>query len=251
MVGNGFKTFNGFKNIIEDYKNGYKSYDNIVKEQIKILKSPNFKENSNDNSNDNIEFNINIGYNIILNHIRSNKINFDKKEIIRNIIDADSFLKDKPYYITYGKNDNTKIYKYNNELNKFINFIDNNEVEKIKIDLLDNKLNKIGSALDMITSDTDKNEVPIIDRDYAKLLYFTYLQIINYVKGEQYFKKQGEGLKIITPKQMLSRLPVLLSEIHPGNNSTKLKNEIRQLLYSLYRSKKISKTVYNNLIATM
>ena len=50
---------------------------------------------------------------------------------------------------------------------------------------------------------------------------------------------------------MLSRLPVLLAQIHAGNNSTKLKNEIRQLLYSLYRSKKISKTVYNNLIATM
>ena len=44
---------------------------------------------------------------------------------------------------------------------------------------------------------------------------------------------------------MLSRLPVLLSEIHAGNNSTKRKNEIRQLLYSLYRSRKISKAVYN------
>ena len=64
-------------------------------------------------------------------------------------------------------------------------------------------------------------------------------------------QKQGKGLKITTPKQMLSRLPVLLSKIHAGNNSTKLKNEIRQLLYSLYRSKKISKTIYNNLIATV
>ena len=64
-------------------------------------------------------------------------------------------------------------------------------------------------------------------------------------------KKQGKGLKMITPKQMLSRLPVLLAQIHAENNSAKLKNEIRQLLYSLYRSKKISKTVYNNLIATM
>ena len=64
-------------------------------------------------------------------------------------------------------------------------------------------------------------------------------------------KKQGEGLKIITLKQMLSRLPVLLAQIHAGNNSLKLKNEIRRLLYSLYRSKMISKTVYNNLIATM
>ena len=50
---------------------------------------------------------------------------------------------------------------------------------------------------------------------------------------------------------MLSRLPGLLAQIHAGNNTAKLNNEIRQLLYSLYRSKKISKTVYNNLIATM
>ena len=64
-------------------------------------------------------------------------------------------------------------------------------------------------------------------------------------------EKQGKGLKIITPKQMLSRLPILLSETHTGNNSTKLKNEIRQLLYSLYRSKKISKAVYNSLVATI
>ena len=80
-------------------------------------------------------------------------------------------------------------------------------------------------------------------------LYMIIARIINTLKNNQ--KQQGKGLKIITPKQMLSRLPVLLSEIHAGNNSAKLKNEIRQLLYLLYRSKKISKTVYNNLIAIM
>ena len=47
----------------------------------------------------------------------------------------------------------------------------------------------------------------------------------------------GEGLKILTPDQMLSRLPITLAQLKAGNNSQKLKNEIRQLLYSLYRSK--------------
>ena len=61
----------------------------------------------------------------------------------------------------------------------------------------------------------------------------------------------GSGLKILTPQQMLTRLPILLVQIKAGNNSRELKNEIRQLLYSLYRSKKISKTVYKNLIATI
>ena len=58
----------------------------------------------------------------------------------------------------------------------------------------------------------------------------------------------GSGLKILTKKQMLSRLPILLAQIQAGNDSTKLKNEIRQILYLLYRSKVLTKTVYNNLI---
>ena len=58
----------------------------------------------------------------------------------------------------------------------------------------------------------------------------------------------GTGLKILTIKQMLNRLPILLAQMPAGNNSSKLKNEIRQILYSLYRSKVLTKTVYNNLI---
>ena len=56
------------------------------------------------------------------------------------------------------------------------------------------------------------------------------------------------GLKILTPNQMLSRLPITLAKLKAGNNSQKLINEIRQLLHSLYRSKKLTKTIYNNLI---
>ena len=58
----------------------------------------------------------------------------------------------------------------------------------------------------------------------------------------------GKGLKILTTDQMLSRLPISLAQLKAGNNSQKLKNEIRQLLYSLYLSKKLTKTIYNNLI---
>ena len=57
-----------------------------------------------------------------------------------------------------------------------------------------------------------------------------------------------EGLKILTPDQMLSRLPITLAQLKAGNNSQKLINEIRQLLYSLYHSKKLTKTIYNHLI---
>ena len=58
----------------------------------------------------------------------------------------------------------------------------------------------------------------------------------------------GLGLKILTPNQMLSRLPISLAQLKAGNNSEKLKNEIRQLLYSLYRSKKLTKQLYKSLI---
>ena len=50
--------------------------------------------------------------------------------------------------------------------------------------------------------------------------------------------QQGQGIKILTPNQMLNRLPIALAQLQAGNNSKKLKNEIWQLLYSLYRSKK-------------
>ena len=66
--------------------------------------------------------------------------------------------------------------------------------------------------------------------------------------GNVVSKAKGAGLKILNNKQMLNRLPILLAQIQAGNNSIKLKNEIRQILYSLYRSKELTKTVYNNLI---
>ena len=62
------------------------------------------------------------------------------------------------------------------------------------------------------------------------------------------WKQRGQGLKILTPNQMLSRLPIFLAQIKAGNNSEKLKNEIGQLLYSLYRSKKLTKNVYKSLV---
>ena len=60
--------------------------------------------------------------------------------------------------------------------------------------------------------------------------------------------KKGKGLKVLSKQQMFSRLSILLALIQAGNDSKKLKNEIRQTLYSLYRSKALTKTVYNNLI---
>ena len=76
-------------------------------------------------------------------------------------------------------------------------------------------------------------------------------QIIDDVEKTLKFNKQdqqGQGLKILTPDQMLSRLPISLAQLKAGNNSQKLKSEIRQLLYSLYCSKKLTKQLYKSLV---
>ena len=70
------------------------------------------------------------------------------------------------------------------------------------------------------------------------------------LKSDSDTSKKGKGLKILTDKQVLNRLPILLAQIEAGNNSIKLKNEARQI-YSLYRSKLLTKTVYNNLIKSI
>ena len=61
-------------------------------------------------------------------------------------------------------------------------------------------------------------------------------------------QQQGQGLKFSIPSQMLSRLPISLAQLKAGNNSGKLKNEIRQILYSLRRSKTLTKQIYKSLI---
>ena len=61
-------------------------------------------------------------------------------------------------------------------------------------------------------------------------------------------EQERKGLKILTPNQMLKRLPIALAQVKAGNNSESLLNEIRQIVYSLCRSKEITKKVYINII---
>ena len=67
-------------------------------------------------------------------------------------------------------------------------------------------------------------------------------------KGSGFLNNDRSKLKILTPKQMLQRLPIALSQVKAGNSSENLLNEIRQIVYSLYQSKEITKKVYNNII---
>ena len=76
-------------------------------------------------------------------------------------------------------------------------------------------------------------------------------KLVDIVELTLYFNsddQQGQSLKILTPNQMLSRLLISLAQLKAENNLEKLKNESRQLLYSLNRSKKLTKQIYKSLI---
>ena len=72
------------------------------------------------------------------------------------------------------------------------------------------------------------------------------MNIVNKILDFNGQNQQGKGLEILTPNQMLSRLPISLAQLKPGNNSEKL--EIRQLMHFLYRSKKLARNIYKSFI---
>ena len=78
--------------------------------------------------------------------------------------------------------------------------------------------------------------------------YDDYSSMVSEAKNKA---TKGTGLKILTPKQMLQRLPIALAQVKAGNNSENLLNKIRQIVYSLYQSKEITKKVYNNIIKSI
>ena len=105
-------------------------------------------------------------------------------------------------------------------------------------------VNLIKSGLSDLKNETENMNEEEKEFDEPNEIVDIVEEILEFNKQNQ----QGQGLKILTPDQMLSRLPITLAQLKAGNNSQKLINEIRQLLYSLYRSKKLTKEIYNHLI---
>ena len=85
-------------------------------------------------------------------------------------------------------------------------------------------------------------------RNEAIKFYDDYSSMMSEAK---YKATKRTGLEILTPKQMLQRLPIALAQVKAGNNSESLLNEIRQIVYSLYQSKQINKKVCNNIIKSI
>ena len=101
-----------------------------------------------------------------------------------------------------------------------------------------NKSNKQLSEIESITNfQKSREEVIKLYNDYLKMIH-----------KAAYASKRGKGLKIITLKQTIQRLPRALVQVKAGNTSENLLNAIRQIIYSLYREKEITKKVYNNIM---
>ena len=116
-----------------------------------------------------------------------------------------------------------------------------------------NDKNKNNRLVTMIKSKLDdlKNEIEDMDNEEKEIEDPDKIRdIVERILGFNGLNQKGQGLKILTPDQILSRLPITLAQLKAGNNS-ELKNEIRELFYSLCRSKKLTKTLYNNLINTI
>ena len=194
-----------------------------------------------------------------------------KKTYIESEIDK--FLEkydDKNISISYDKDKDSGKYKnrFNTEeitkslqklRNKFINI---NEFQEEYNKFMDNVKNfknyKSKKELGSVSKNQKKMERYASDLEYIADLYniksgsdLEYISDLDNIKSGTDTSKKGEGLKILTNKQMLNRLPILLAQIQAGNNSKSLKNELRQILYLLYRSKVLTKTVYNNLIKSI
>ena len=117
-----------------------------------------------------------------------------------------------------------------------------------------NDKSKNNRLVTMIKSKLDdlKNEIEDMDNEEKEIEDPGKIRdIVERILGFNNLNQKGQGLKILTPDQILSRLPITLAQLKAGNNSEKLKNEIRELFYSLYRSKRLTKTLYNNLINTI
>ena len=227
--------FNNYKNNIIDYKgikdnlniinkiiNIYKKGEeilnnNIYKKGEEILKNNPLLKNQADKDKNDAKV-----LKRIINEILSNKI--IKKNTTKKVIDI-TWMNDPILFHKINK-DVTNRYRKDKkslELSYIQSFLDDINNEGIE-----NKKDAFKDLKDL------KNNVKSDElKDIAKELERA---IFGY-DGENK-ESSSFGLKILTKQQMLSRLPILLAQIQAGNNSTKLKNEIRQILYLLYRSKK-------------
>ena len=134
-----------------------------------------------------------------------------------------SFYEYKNYKELFNATKNNQI-KFSEVKNKQDNFL--KKLNKVKMGKKTNEQKKVINNLEKLYN--SREEAINFFRDYFEIL-----------SDANYDAKQNEteekGLKILTPKKMLQRLPIALAQVKAGNNSESLLNEIRQIVYSLYQ----------------
>ena len=178
-------------------------------------------------------------------------------ERFEKIVDWDKKVNtDDLIYKYKGNTADEKFDKFDNALN-IVNKVKNGEISLVDVK---NDQEKFRSSLAEIRKGNNKRrskeqtnglyniEMPYKARNEAIKFNDDYSSIVSGAKTKA---TKWTGLKILTPKQMLQRLPIALAQVKAGNNSESLLNEIRQIVYSLYQSKQITKKVYNNIIKSI
>ena len=117
--------------------------------------------------------------------------------------------------------------------------INDKDKNKKLVDLINSGLGDFKEEIEDMSKKEKESEKPYKTVDIVE-------EIFEF--NEQKQKQEGKDLKILIPSQMLSRLPISLAQLKAGINSEKVKNKIRQLLYFLYRSKKLTKQIYKSFI---
>ena len=154
-----------------------------------------------------------------------------------------------------------RYFKYKN-INELMVAFNNTKTADTLDELFDkivNKLTLLKKLIDTVSDITEKERINnVINSIEFVLDYVVFHKNVSYSYSDSDSKQdfsdprfsatKGIRLKIFMTNQMLSRLPITLAQLKAGNNSEKLKNEIRQLLYSLYRSKKLTKNIYKSLV---
>ena len=105
-------------------------------------------------------------------------------------------------------------------------------------------VNLINSGLKDLKEEIKKMSEAEIENEDPESIVEIVEKILKFNKQNQ---QKGQGIKILTRNQMLNRLPIALAQFQAGNNSNKFKNEIKQLLYSLDRSRNMTKQIYKSL----
>ena len=140
-----------------------------------------------------------------------------------------------------------------NSLNEIYKFLNENSVDKVSnATAINQALANLKTYIKKLSKERKQTaQLKLLANSVNKIPYDAianaFIKLYNDANNEQ----QGQGLKILTRQQMITRLPILLARLKAENNSQKLKNEIKEIVYSLYRPRNLSKTIYNHLISTI